>query len=126
MKEHFWDEIGNHSSKELLEKYFPGKVYENAAIQKNAVEFCQIAEKIVGLNKTQIPFLVESQLSSIPETYHDPGRRIIGKKYITDADASKAGACQKCLEHAKKDFQMAARSSSYAKTPFAPQLQMPL
>ena len=126
MKEHFLDEIGNHSSKELLEKYFPGKVYENAAIQKNAVEFCQIAEKIVGLNKTQIPFLVESQFSPLTEAYKDPGRRIIGKKYITDADASKAGACQKCLEHANRIFKWPQEAHLMPKLPLHPKLQMPL
>ena len=104
MKEQFLEEIRNHDLHNLLEKYFPGKVYENTAVQAHYMEFCQIAEKIAGLQQEKIPFLVESQFSLLTEAYKDPGRRIIGKKYITDADASKAGACQKCLEHANRIF----------------------
>ena len=53
MKEQFLNEIRNHDSNDLLEKYFPGKVYENAAVQQRIAEFCQIAEKIAGWKWSQ-------------------------------------------------------------------------
>jgi hypothetical protein len=84
------------------------------------VEFCQIAEKIAGLQQEKIPFLVESQFSPLTEAYKDPGRRIIGKKYITDADASKAGACQKCLEHANRIFKWPQEAHLMPKLPLHP------
>ena len=120
MKEQFLEEIRNHDLHNLLEKYFPGKVYENTAVQAHYMEFCQIAEKIAGLQQEKIPFLVESQFSLLTEAYKDPGRRIIGKKYITDADASKAGACQKCLGHANRIFKWPQEAHLMPKLPLHP------
>ena len=82
MKEQFLNEIRNHDSNDLPAKYSTGKVYENAAVQQRIAEFCQIAEKITGLKKTEIPFLVERQFSSPFETYNDPGRKSSGKNIL--------------------------------------------
>ena len=42
------------------------------------------------------------------------------KKYITDADASKAGACQKCLEHANRIFKWPQEAHLMPKLPLHP------
>ena len=48
------------------------------------------------------------------------GRRIIGKKYISDADASKSGACKKCLEYANRIFRWPEEADKMPKLPLHP------
>ena len=116
----------------LLDRFYD---YVNSPEGFNCVEFqhcivlCKIAERMGCMKKNEISSAA-ARLLVYPEncpalksgpnhescrflfshgrisTYDDrTARRIIGKKYISDADASKSGACKKCLEYAKSYFQ---------------------
>lgn len=55
---------------------------------------------------------------SVP--FSEDERKIIGKKYITDADASESGACKECLKNANKVFRWPKEAHLMPKLPIHP------
>ncbi|MBO4648595.1 MAG: hypothetical protein J5806_10610 [Lentisphaeria bacterium] len=113
------EEIKRNDEMTILDRYFPGKSCGNTECEQHCIELCKIAERMGGMKKNEIASSV-ARLLVYPENcpalksgrdhescrfllfshdrisaYDDrTGRRIIGKKYISDADASKSGACK--------------------------------
>ena len=145
MNEKWIEEIKRNDEMMMLGRYFPGKSCGNMECEQHCIELCKIAERIVGMKKNEISSAVARSLV-IPENcpalksgqnhescrfqlfshdlisaYDDrTGRRIIGKKYISDADASKSGACKKCLEYANRIFKWPEEADQMPKLPLHP------
>ena len=145
MNEKWMEKLKRNNDMVILEKYFPGQSCGNAECEKQGMEFCKILEKNIFLQKEDISQITAKQMifpSRCPvlenpsngntcrfhplvsqsfETYSDHnGRKIIGKKYITDADASKEGACKKCLEYANRIFKIPEEAHLMPKLPQHP------
>ncbi len=129
----------------ILEKYFPGQSCGNKECERQGIKFCNILVKNIFLQKEDISRIAAKQMifpsicpvlknpsngntcrfhPLLPQTleiYADRnGRKIIGKKYITDADASKEGACKKCLEYANRIFKIPEEAHLMPKLPQHP------
>ena len=145
MNENWIEEIKRNDEMTMLDRYFPGKSCGNVECEQHCIGFCKIAEKMAGMKKNEIASAV-ARLLVYPENcpalksgqnhescrfllfshdrisaYDDrTGRRIIGKKYISDADASKSGACKKCLEYANRIFKWPEEADKMPKLPLHP------
>ena len=145
MIENWIEGIKRNDEMMMLDRYFPGKSCGNTECERHCIELCKIAERMVGMKKDEIVPAV-AQLLVYPENcpalksgqnhescrfllfshdrisaYDDrTGRRIIGKKYISDADASKSGACKKCLEYANRIFRWPEEADKMPKLPLHP------
>ena len=145
MKENWMEEIKRNDGMTMLNRYFPGKSCGDPECENHCIELCRIAERIGGLAKDEIVSAVASRLV-FPETcpalesqlmhnycrflvffndritaYDDrTGRKIIGKKYISDTNASKSGACKKCLEYANRVFKWPEEADKMQKLPLHP------
>lgn len=139
------EEIRRNDNTLLLKKYFPGQSCGNEECEKQGIELCKILEKNIFLQKEDISRIAAKQMI-IPDycpvlknpsngnscrfhsflspslvVYADHnGRKVIGKKYITDADSSKEGACQKCLEYANRIFKLPEEAHLMPKLPLHP------
>ena len=145
MNEKWIEEIKRNDEMTMLDRYFPGKSCGNTECEQHCIELCKIAERIGGMKKDEIvsavarvlvypencPALKSGQNHEscrFPLFSHDrisayddrTGRRIIGKKYISDADASKSGACKKCLEYANRIFKWPEEADKMPKLPLHP------
>ena len=127
MDEKWIEEIKHNDGIVLLNRFFPGKSCGNPECEKRCIDFCRIALRMGAMKPEEVTAVVAPQLV-IPENcpalqvvsnyicrfhvllnssiaaYDDNGRKIIGKQYIADGDASKAGACQRCLEYANRIY----------------------
>ena len=145
MNEKWIEEIKRNDEMTMLDRYFPGKSCGNTECEQHCIELCKIAERMGGMKKNEIASSV-ARLLVYPENcpalksgrdhescrfllfshdrisaYDDrTGRRIIGKKYISDADASKSGACKKCLEYANRIFKWPEEANKMPKLPLHP------
>ena len=145
MSEKWIEEIKRNDEMAMLDRYFPGESCGNTECERHCIELCKIAERMVGMKKDEIVPAV-AQLLVYPENcpalksgqnhescrfllfsygrisaYDDrTDRRIIGKKYISDADASKSGACRKCLEYANRIFKWPEEADKMPKLPLHP------
>ncbi len=52
--------------------------------------------------------------------FGDGEKKVVGKKYISDSDASKTGACTKCLKNANKIFKWPDETDKMPKLPIHP------
>lgn len=145
MNEKWMEEIKRHNEMMMLNQYFPGESCGNTACEKQCIEFCRIAERMGRTNKNEItsevakllvgpencPALKSSQnqvpcrFQILPNNWiiacdNQKGRRIIGKKYICDADASSSGACKKCLKYANRIFKWPEDADKMPKLPLHP------
>ena len=145
MIENWIEGIKRNDEMTMLDRYFPGKSCGNTECERHCIELCKIAERMGGMKKDEIVSAV-ARVLVYPETcpalksgqnhescrflllshdrisaYDDrTGRRIIGKKYISDADASKSGACKKCLEYANRIFRWPEEADKMPKLPLHP------
>ena len=145
MNEKWIEEIRHNDEMMMLDRYFPGKSCGNTECEQHCIEFCKIAERMGCMKKNEISSAV-ARLLVFPENcpalksglnhdscrfqlfsqdrisvYDDQtGRRIIGKKYVSDADASKSGACTKCLEYANRIFKWPEEADKMPKLPLHP------
>jgi len=145
MNEKWIEGIKRNDEMMMLDRYFPGKSCGNTECEQHCIELCKIAERMGVMKKNEIASAV-SRLLVYPENcpalksgqnhelcrflllshdrvsaYDDrTGRRIIEKKYISDADASKSGACRKCLEYANRIFKWPEEADKMPKLPLHP------
>ena len=145
MNDKWIEEIKRNDEMTILDRYFPGKSCGNVECEQLCIELCKIAERMVCMKKNEIssavarsfvvpgncPVLKSGQnyescrfqvFSKDRITAYDDrtGRKIIGKKYISDADASKSGACKKCLEYANRIFKWPEEADKMPKLPLHP------
>ena len=145
MNEKWMEEIRHNDEMTMLDRYFPGKSCGNVECEQHCIELCKIAEKMGCMEKNEISSAVarlfvfpgicpalkpgsnqsscrfRPLIDDLIASYDDrTGRRIIGKKYISDADASKSGACQKCLEYANRIFKWPEEADQMPKLPLHP------
>ena len=139
------EEIRRNDNTLLLKKYFPGQSCGNEECEKQGIELCKILEKNIFLQKEDISRIAAKQMiipdycpvlknpsngnscrfhsflspSLVAYTDHN-GRKVIGKIYITDADSSKEGVCQKCLEYANRIFKLPEEAHLMPKLPLHP------
>ena len=143
MDERWIEEIKHNDGMVLLDRFFPGKSCGNPECEKRCIDFCKIALRIGALKPEEISAVVASQLV-IPENcpafqggsndscrfhvlpslsisvYDDYGRKIIAKKYISDAEASQAGVCHQCLEYANRIYKWPEEADKMPKLPLHP------
>ena len=143
MDEKWIEKIKHNDGMVLLDRFFPGKSCGNPECEKRCIDFCKIALRIGALKPEEISAVVASQLV-IPENcpafqggsndscrfhvlpslsisvYDDYGRKIIAKKYISDADASQAGVCHQCLEYANRIYKWPEEADKMPKLPLHP------
>ena len=145
MIENWMEGIKRNDEMTMLDRYFPGKSCGNLECERHCIEFCKIAERMACMEKNEIASAIARVLvypENCPALKSGPnhescrflllshgrisayddrtGRRIIGKKYISDADASKSGACKKCLEYANRIFKWPEEADKMPKLPLHP------
>ena len=106
MSEKWLENIKRNDAATLTEKFFPGRIFGEKTEQ--VAELCRIAEKISFSDNDMIQKFVTSYFGDDTfvlndETIATDGRRIIGKKYISDGH-SKNGTCNQCREYAGRVF----------------------
>ncbi len=138
-------EIKEADKRTALNREFPGESCGNAECENLCAEANEIA-KMLHINPQEMVNLAIRReilpkyhsISGEGVTHHfcrfgfaSPGlkesvlfsedeRKIIGKKYISDTDASESGACKECLKNANKVFRWPEEAHLMPKLPIHP------